>query len=208
MSNGALFFPVDNKRLGDLYPELASRPAIADLTLEEGRFVWWFACKASPFNDPDTGIGNRQEKAKAAFDKAFGKDSDHASKIKYYACQFPPHIMEANEVMSKFNPELRSRAGEGAQKNFDNLLRISELDIQQVMFVTIEDSEGNKTTKFDASAVNSFVGAVQKITEIMPDLIKTLEEGFGINSAVSSDLMSGKTAHEIAMQRNKKTNQR
>jgi hypothetical protein len=82
-------------------------------------------------------------------------------------------------------------------------LSISKIDINNVMFKTVDGVE-----VFDASSVNSYVTAIQKVREELPEVIKIREEGFGINAAVSVDLASGKSAHEIALERRSNTTER
>ena len=199
----ALFFPDKKKKIVDAYPELAKKPEFMSLSKEEGDFVWWFSCQASPFNTKETGIKDRFDKARAAFDNAFGKNADPGTRVKYYNCQFSPEIMQANEVMSRFSPDHRSRANEAVEQIFNNLLSISKIDINNVMFKTVDGVE-----VFDASSVNSYVTAIQKVREELPEVIKIREEGFGINAAVSVDLASGKSAHEIALERRSNTTER
>jgi len=199
----ALFFPDRKKKLVDAYPELATKPEFRDLTKPEGDFVWWFACQASPLNSKETGIKDRFEKARAAFDNSFGPNADQSVRVKYYNCQFSPEIMQANEVMQRFSPDHRSRANEAEEQIFKNLLSISKIDINNVMYKTVDGVE-----VFDASSVSSYVTAIQKVREELPEVIKIREEGFGINAAVSVDLASGKTAHEIALERRSKTSER
>lgn len=199
----ALFFPDRKKKLVDAYPELATKPEFRDLTKPEGDFVWWFSCQASPLNSKENGIKDRFEKARAAFDNSFGPNADQSVRVKYYNCQFSPEIMQANEVMQRFSPDHRSRANEAVEQIFNNLLSISKIDINNVMYKTVDGVE-----VFDASSVSSYVTAIQKVREELPEVIKIREEGFGINAAVSVDLASGKTAHEIALERRSKTSER
>lgn len=195
----ALFFPDRKRKIVDAYPELARKPEMERLSKEEGDFVWWFSCKASPLNNSEDGKKDRFEKARAAFDNSFGKNSDPETRAKYYNCQFPPEIMQANEVMSKFSPDHRSRANEALEQIFNNLLSISKIDIKDVMYKQVDGVE-----VFDSSSVSSYVTAIQKVREELPEVIKMREEGFGINAAVSVDLASGKSAHEIALERRNK----
>lgn len=195
----ALFFPDRKKKIVDAYPELATKPEFIALSKQQGDFVWWFACKASPLNNKETEVKDRFEKARKAFDNSFGNNADPDTRVKYYNCQFPPEIMQANEIMSRFSPDHRSRANEALEQIFNNLLSISKIDIKDVMFKIVDGSE-----VFDASSVSSYVTAIQKVREELPEVIKMREEGFGINAAVSVDLASGKSAHEIALERRSK----
>jgi len=191
-----LFYPLDKaKTLKQQYPELNALQEFKDLTAKEEILVWLYSCKSSPvadIKDPHMRILKVTELMESH--KISDKD-----KTSYLSLVFSEKIKSAMDAMRKFDPEIRSRARAAGEQMFNNLMAISSIDISDYM--TKADTNG--VSQLDATAINNYTSAIQKVRDELPAVIKMLEDGFGISSSVSVDLASGKSPHQIWMDRQK-----
>lgn len=190
-----LHSPNDPKKtLRQQYPELDVQ-AFKDLTKAEEDMIWLYSSKSSPFAE----IKNPEEKIKKVLDlmKKDGTVLKESDREKYLALQFTSQQKSAMEVMRKFNPELRSRAASAGDQIFNNLIAITSIDIND--YATKTDENGVKI--LDATTLNNYTSAVQKCMDLLPQVIKMNEEGFGINKTMSSDIAAGKSPMEVFLER-------
>jgi hypothetical protein len=192
-----LFYPVDDKKtLKQQYPELNSVQEFKDLSQQDEMLVWLYSCQSSPISDIKDPYLRIQKACEMMSEKNKIKDVDRS---KYLSLQFPEKIKAAMEVMRKFNPEIRTRAKIAVDQMFNNLMAIASININDFMFKTDE----NAVRVLDATAINNYTTAMQKVRDELPSIIKMQEDGFGISSSVSVDLASGKSPHQIFMERQK-----
>jgi len=192
-----LFYPLDKtKTLKQQYPELNALQEFRDLTAKEEILVWLYSCKSSPvadIKDPHMRILRTIELMDGNH-KLSDKD-----KTSFLSLVFSEKIKAAMDAMRKFDPEIRSRARAAGEQMFNNLMAISSIDISEYMI----KNDGNGVIQLDSTAINNYTSAIQKVRDELPAVIKMLEDGFGISSSVSIDLASGKSAHQIFMERQK-----
>jgi len=100
---------------------------------------------------------------------AFGKED--AKKSRFLSGDFSSHVSEAIEAMSRFNPPMRMRARIMVEKNF--------IDFENISNINIEDKDFDEQKKL--------VELKLTVAAKLPDLIKQLEEGFGIRTQKEVD---------------------
>jgi len=191
----SLFFPDQSskKTYVEQYPELAEHQCFKELKGNEAMFVWLYASKESPFKD-EQGV----DKIEKAFDLAFKGKEDYDTKNRYLKNKFPEHVRAACEKMGEFDPSVRSRALETAKKMFANMVAIGSLDISDLVNHKDEDT-GEVTVGWDD--MSKYMTTLQKVREEMPFMIKLLEENMGFNMKVKGQVESGKSIHQVVMER-------
>ena len=197
----ALFYPVDpNKTLKQQYAEFARVPEFRDLTKSEEVFVWGYACSGSPLSGIEDRYKRSQEVVKMMKEmKAWNIIPKEADERKYLNLQFGEKMKSAIDVMGKFRLTERMQA-DAAMKNMQgNLIKIANLNVETIMYKTDE----NGVKYFDASGVKQFVDTIQKVAEELPNIVRLNEEGMGISASVSIDLASGRSPHQVFMDREK-----
>lgn len=164
-----LFGPKNGKTLIRSYPELEAVPEFKKLGPAELLFVWYIANLSSPV---DYGWNNSIRYTTAA---SLAFPNDPIKKEKYANQDLPEDVRVAMRKMEKYSPDARMVAKRMTQTMFHNLQKIVDVHLDQ--FVKI-DSEGNSSV--DWSGKKQYVDMCQKTSEMLPVLIKQLEEGFGI----------------------------
>ncbi len=161
VQNYTLFKP-DKINVFRDYPELNDYPELKALSHDEMLFVWKYANDTSEIN----GIENDKVRSKKAYKLVFGETND-TQQQKYAACDFPPHVRAAVEVMASFKPSARMRAKLMVEKTFEDYETILHADLPT------EVDELKKVMELRL-----------KISKDLPDLIKLMEQGFGIRNEV------------------------
>lgn len=165
-----LFGPKEGKSLKRLYPEIAEEPVFKGLPDEDILFVWYYKNPSSPI-DPELADNLR---AQAAAARAFPSNPD--KRKKFSALSFDDKIKLANERMSKYKPEARAMANRIVQNNFNNLLKMSSASVDSFKAKTEKGEE-----VIDWDAWNKYTTSVARTSEILPTLLKQVEEGFGVD---------------------------
>lgn len=199
-----LFFPINGKPLREIYAELSEEESFKDLELAEDRFVWLIACRGSFLVDSDSPdfIADqplRMQKAVELITRSGIPIPDHM-KSRWMNGQMDPRVRAAVEVIKKFIPEARERGAEAVDSAFNNLIKLTKVDIEE--YITKVDEDGNKV--LDTSAMNSYASAMDKIVDVLPKIIKMKEQNMGVAYAISAELLSGRSANKIFMERNKR----
>jgi hypothetical protein len=168
-----LYGPTTGKHLKKMYPELAVEPLFKEVKNDELLFAWYLGCKSSPI-DPEWAD---EIKYKQAAINAFPNDPE--KRAQYSAKNIPEQVRLAVEKMSTYSPKARELAARTLQNHFHNLLEMSQVDVKKDFQYV--DKEGNEL--IDWTARNQYVSSVKTSTEILPNLIKQIEEGFGIEKS-------------------------
>lgn len=197
----ALFYPVDpNKTLKQQYREFAETIEFKDLSKSEEIFVWGFACSGSKHS----GIEDRHKRSEAVIGmikemKAWNIPIKEADERNYLNLKFSEKIKGAIDKISKFNVTERMEADIALKNIQKTLVKIANLDVEDIMWKNDE----NGVKYFDASGVNQFVSTMQKVAEELPKITRSNEDGMGISALVSIDLASGRSPHQVYMDREK-----
>lgn len=165
-----LFGPQTGKSLRKLYPEIAAEPAFKELKDDELLFVWYISNQSSPV-DPNWLDEIRYKQAAIA---AF--PANPQKRNQYSAKDIPEHVAIAMEKMETYSPRARDVAARIIQQSFHNLLEMSNVDVEKDFLYT--DKEGSTLT--DWTARKQYVDSIKTTSEILPTLLKQLEEGFGM----------------------------
>ena len=196
-----LFYPADpQKTLKQQYREFAEVEEFKDLSKSEEIFVWLYGLKTSPCGD----IKNKTERATQALEymdnmAGIGFKPNDKNRKEWAVARFSEKIKIAIERMGKFNVEERKETDTALKNIQKNLIMIANLDVNTIMMKT----DDNGVQYFDAAGVNQFVNLSVKVADELPRIVRINEEGMGIVAAVSVDLASGRSPHQIFMEREK-----
>lgn len=156
-----LLFPVTDKDLRVEYPELNAVEEFKNLTRLEMEFVWHFANKSSK-------VCELPERDRAIKCLVIMKGELSAETLKEYSeLKFPDHIQGAVERMSKYDPEIRTQAKVIAEKIFENINKIVNMEI---------------TEKTDMEDKQKYVSLSINIMKNLPDMVSQREHGYGIRT--------------------------
>jgi hypothetical protein len=187
-----LWGPKSGKSLKRTYKELAEEPAFKDLPDDELHFTWLYACPNSPIDSDESDTFRASSSAPIAFKK-------NPDKIKKFsALLFDEPVKKAIERMKKYSPEARAIAKKVAQDTINNYKQMVKVDLDSFNYI---DKEGNHQT--DWSGRNQYVMATAKINAEMPDLVKIVEGGYGVEEKDSGGTFKGKSAIDEFHKRNK-----
>jgi len=165
-----LFGPSTGKNLKKMYPELANEPLFKEIKNDDLLFAWYLGNKSSPV-DPEWPEELRyKESARQAITNDVEKRNQYANK------NVPESVRLAVEKMSTYSPKARELAARTLQNHFHNMLEMSQVNVKDD-FKYI-DKDGNEL--IDWTARNQYISSVKTSVEVLPNLIKQVEEGFGI----------------------------
>lgn len=149
-----------------------------NITVKESHFVWYYACKESPYAE----IKDDFKKAQLSYNEAFGETSDSTQKELYLSLRFPSHVKIAIDRMSKFAPDVRLLAKNAIGKAVDNMIKILNYDVDGALAKINDDG----IAYADWQSINAWASSIQKIREELPSAIIQLEEGFGASNKSST----------------------
>jgi len=169
-----IFFPNSKRQLSLDYPELYENEDFRKLNRNEQLFVWYYACKASPYHDLD----DIDERLNLCIFASFGSKIDKNIKAKYMAEKFPEKIQKGLDFMSKFEPSLRIRAKILTDKMLINIEKLIDVDVDDA------DEFKNKDGEMDWSKKKAYIDSCEKATKMLPELIRQAEESYGVRSVM------------------------
>lgn len=144
------------------YPEISEYEELKRLTKKELIFVWYYSNKTSPYHT----IENATKKVVKCI-QILKDDISEDDLERYLDLKFPAHIQNAINVMGNFDPKLRSVGKTVTGQILDNIRKAVSEDVD------------NYT---EAGDKKSFIDMCINIGKNLPDLIKSLESGFGISN--------------------------
>jgi hypothetical protein len=171
-SSSLIFGPKGHKDLRRLHPQLLEEPEFKSLSTTDMLFVWYFANKTSPFASESSD----RVKARFSYEASYG-DREPDRKEKYINGIFPEKVREAIEKMALFKPEERVRALAMMYTMFNNLEKLVDVDVDE-NFIVIDDN--GKRVGIDWTARKNYIDSVSKVNEVLPELVRKMEEGFGV----------------------------
>ena len=174
MKKESLFQPQNDKDLKKQFPELSDVAEFDKLTSSELLFVWWYSNPTSPLLDENSEMfqSSPSKRAEAAFSKSFKREDQRAT---YVSRNFPDKVRIAIARMGKFNASVRSKAKGIVEEILSNYEQMVKVDMSD--FIT-NDSNGNPEINFTAR--NAYVNSCSKISDALPQIIRQVEEGFGL----------------------------
>lgn len=173
-----LYEPKNNKDLRIQYPELHDIPQFKPLTKNELSLTWYYSNPTSPYYFLTLGHEKSVELSiKAVFESIDNVEKDFY--LMWLSKKWPSYIQDAIEKWKSMRPEFRSRSKKMIEKMIVNLERM--VDVSDDDFIQF-DNEGNPTKKVDWSARNQYANFCRTTSQMLPDLIATSEQGFGVTT--------------------------
>jgi hypothetical protein len=102
-------------------------------------------------------------------------------KESYLNGKFPDRMQSAIDVMSKFRIGPRIRAKMAAEKGFENLEKIINIDADDLT------NFHNKDGDVDFAKKKNYVDIVKASVGLFPELISQIEDGFGVTSKKATE---------------------
>lgn len=198
-----LFGPRNGKSLLRLYPELNKDEHFKSMTADDLHFSWLMGIKGSPVSEElDDGLRSKAAAAKAYTNKpdkrqTYGTNRDYTDEIKVAIKKF--------QAMS---PDARLIAKQMTQKTFEKFQKLLDVNIEEDFKITRVVGRGEdrqEVTEMDWTGRKQYVDSATKIIESLPDLLKKIEEGYGITEKGKGDEeIAGRTInkyHQLNSQR-------
>lgn len=176
-----LFGPTNDKDLKRQYPELKEIAEFDKLTTGELLFVWWYSNSTSPIVK-DENLSEKQRSMKAYYE-AFKSHPNEDRQRDYYSLNFPDKVRLAIDRMRKFEPTVRIRSKMISETILENFEKMSKVDMSD--FEEIDPETNIKTINWTGR--NNYVTSAKTILQTLPDLIRQVEEGFGVKDRKGSD---------------------
>lgn len=177
-----LWGPRDGKSLLSEYPDLAEYKEFKELSKEELNFVWYVGNPSSPLNGG--GILDEKLKYKSAASRCI---RDPEKKKRFGEGDIPSNLREAISKMSTFSPEARLIAKQVATTAFHNLQAMVDINVNDDFKITRNITSGTGKDKvveqveeMDWAGRKQYIDTVSKISDLLPNLLKQVEHGFGV----------------------------
>lgn len=193
-----LYGPKTGKSLIRLYPELHEEKVFKDLSLEDLNFAWYVGNPTSPI-DQDFDLYVKYRMAAGVCIKT----SDEKRK-NYSSGNIPDSVKAAINKMETYSPDARMMAKKMTQQAFHNFQKLLSVDVEKDFLVTRKIGRGEdaeEITEMDWTGRKSYVDSATKIIAELPELVKKMEEGYGLTGTDSK----GKTDRPTAIQRHHNT---
>jgi len=188
ISEKDIFVPVVNRDLRKSYPELAKIPEFKGMRSLDIKFCWYYAVY---FSDEKS----HASRVKLAVDHSYRSEMDPALLEQFIKNNFPDSIRSAIKRFESFDIGSRIRAKFVAERMLDGFEKLARTEVDTVGVVKIyalsdTAEEGDPVgEKRDWNQVNAYVNSMVKINEALPDLVKRVEEGFGVSAPGTSESM-------------------
>ncbi len=171
-----LYGPKTKKSLKKMYPELDADPSFKGIEGADLLFAWYIGI---PYSPVDQELPDMIRYKNAAYHCFQDGDKKHA----FASGDFPEEIKFAIERFKKYSPEARAAAKNMVQKIFNNYAKIVDVDMDKAFLVTKKIGKGEdveEITETDWTAKKQYVDSTKTISVTLPELLKQIEEGFGI----------------------------
>lgn len=173
-----LFAPKSARGLRVDYPELNEYPEFQGLRANEMLFVWWYACKSSPYYDIDK--KTEREIIAMCLEKARMRFDDPAKKEKFLSQNFPEKINAAITTMRTFEPSVRILGRLSAIRSLSNIRKLTSLELDEhgnhPMFIKGKGEDAEVDFKKRTDYMNMIIKKEEKIGSI----IDKAERGYGV----------------------------
>ncbi len=177
-----LWGPTDGKSLLAEFPELNNYREFKELTKEDLNFAWYMGNQSSPLNDGT--IQSDIVKARSAAARCIKSPE---KRKEYGELNIPSSVKEAIKKMGTFSPIARLIAKQVAAISFKNLVAMVSVDVAEDFKITRNITQGSgkdrtveSVTEIDWTGKKQYVDIVAKVKDTMPELLKQVEEGFGV----------------------------
>jgi len=171
----SMFYPKSKQGLLNDYPELKKIDVFKKVNKSELLFVWFYACKASPFAGEEL---DRVRIEKSVLE-AFGQRTADKLRGSYIAGNYSEKIRNAINEMRKFEFGPRVRAKMMIEKIMGNYESLVDIDP--------ETEFKDKDQEEDWTKKKAYIDSCAKISSVLPTLINQAEGGFGITEKEGGD---------------------
>lgn len=169
-----LFAPKSVRSLRFDYPELADYPEFKALSKLDLLFVWYYACKSSPYFNDNNRDRNIIEKCSRAAGLGF---SEEDKKEKFLSGNFSDKIQAAINVMLKFEPSARIIARAQAMKNYNDIMKMTSLELNEH---GDHPSFLGKDGGINMGDKKKYMDMVFDANQKTGEMLAKIEQGFGI----------------------------
>ena len=174
----SVFHPKGKNRIVHDYPELSRFESLKALGKNSDFvFVWYYACKASPYYESP----NKVAKIQACIKKAYTKGMADGKKKSFLSGDFPEPIKRAIKDVESFEPGPRIRAKIMAEETLAKLEALVMEDVNESDFLD-EDNNINYTAK------KAYAAMLTSINKDIPDIISKIETGYGVSFIDKKDI--------------------
>ena len=167
----SMFYPKSKHGLLLDYPELAKNETFKNLGKEDLLFVWYMACKSSPFSKEE----NPRILREKSMNESYSHNALNRVREKYLAGDFPEKIRYAIQEMRKFEVGPRVRAKKMVETILGNYEKLIDIDTK-TEFIT---DKGD----VDWSKKKAYIDACKTVSSNLPTLISQAEGGFSLSEA-------------------------
>lgn len=177
MENFILYGPRDGKSLKRLYPEIEADPKFKPLANEDLLFAWYIGIPGSPIDNEWA----EPLRYKTAAARCFPKND--VKKQKFASQDVPDDVKQAIREFECKSPEARLMAKLMTQRTFHRFKKILDVDVQNDFNITRTIGKGEdkeEITEVNWTAKKQYVDSAEKIIEMLPSMVKKIEEGFGM----------------------------
>ncbi len=166
------------------YPELARVIEFKDLTNKEMVFVWFHSNQTSPYFEMEA-----KHKTALSIKEAWGDKLTREDIDAYLDGNFPEKIRLALERMKKYKPSVRMKA-----------LMMQEKTMADYQIILAKNISG-----LEPKAQSDYIDMINKINKALPELINSIEEGFGIKIRSGKDFVTENEMDTILQEDEKST---
>jgi hypothetical protein len=178
-----LFGPRTKKALKKQYPELDNEPAFKGIEGADILFAWYIGIPNSPVDQESPDAMRYRIAAATCFPEGEKRQA-------FGSGDFPEEIKFAIEKFKKYSPEARAAAKNIVQKIFNNFEKLVNVDVEKDFLITRKVGKGEdaeEITEIDWTGRKQYVDSATTISKNLPELLKQVEEGFGITEKKSDD---------------------
>lgn len=177
-----LYGPKTGKSLLRLYPSLQEEKVFKDLSAEDLNFAWYVGNPTSPI-DIDTPTLTKYRMAATVC-----ITSSETKRRAFIEGNIPDDVKAAINKMETFSPDARMMAKKMTQQAFHNFQKLLNVDVEKDFLITRTIGKGEEKeeiTEMDWTGRKSYVDSATKIISELPELVKKMEEGYGLTGTES-----------------------
>lgn len=196
-----VFGPRNGKSLFRLYPELRDEPVFKNMAHDDLLFAWYIGIPNSPVDHEWTEKVRWQSAAAKCFTNKDKREKSGSFDV-------GEDVKIAIKKFESYSPEARSEAKQIIQKIFHNYQKLVDVNVDTAFLKTTTVGKGEDkqvVTETDWTAKNQYTNITSTISKALPDLVKQIEEGFGIQEHGKAEETMGNKSIDKYHQQKKET---